>query len=1016
VAIVLVVIATLFGWCSGAVAGAAPRVAAPTAPGRWGDPPPGTVRTVVGHPFTGRATDRPFEGSGGAVPDQSGNLYYIEEGRVLRVSAQSDELSTVAGIGDRGRFINGVTDAVNAPLSAMGEVAPRPDGSFYFLSGDGTLTWVDPAGKIHADESGATYGLLRSALTGDIYLYYFINNGTTNAYTHLSPTGTSTPISLDSFGSDQAAVFPAQDGTLSVLDWTTSKLYRDDNGTISLVRDVPAAPFSGGYTTSDAAGNLYVEAFNASGASNIFELPMSGSAWQVFAGTYQDGWNGDGHPATETEFHYIDDMHVGPDGGMYVLDSVNDRIREITPSGVVRTVIGNGSNSIHPPPDGSPASAMYLQSPRAIALDMAGNLLVANYAAATVTPGGLYYANANLSGVDTVYQVTRGPDGSLFVLSFVPEVGIHLDHYPVSGGPPTTLAPFTYEFGIRFDEATLVGLAIDRQNNAYISVAADHQVVRVDPSGVVTVVVGTGATGSDGDGGPATKATLTEPTGLAFDRAGNLYVADRGANNVRRVDPAGVITTAAGTGQYGGAGLDGPAVTAELARPTGLATDARGDLYIADSYNARVVRVSPNGAMTDVAGGGAFGDAGDGGPARHALFTNPVGLAVDDAGTELFIADSATDTVRRVALEDPYVAMSPVRLLDTRAGIGAPPAKVAAGATVALQVTGQAGIPDDASAVVLNVTATEAEGPGYLTVFPCGTSPPLASNLNYESGQTVPNLAVARVGAGGRVCIYSLVTTHVVADASGWYPAGHAYEPVTPFRIADTRVGFGAAAAGGKLPADGVLVVTPTQGVVGTDATAVVLNVTATEADGPGYLTVYPCDQPRPLASNVNYQAGQNVPNLVAAAVAADGTVCIFTLSPTHVVVDVNGWYPAASAYTPMAPLRVLDTRDGTGVDRSGKVPADSTVRLHLSGDGGPIPAAATAAVLNVTVTEPDGPGFVTVYPCGQPRPLASNLNYVAGQNVPNLVTAPIGADGDVCLYTMSETHLVADLSGWHPG
>src|SRR5262249_48290746 len=153
----------------------------------------------------------------------------------------------------------------------------------------------------------------------------------------------------------------------------------------------------------------------------------------------------------------------------------------------------------------------------------------------------------------------------------------------------------------------------------------------------------------------------------------------------------------------------------------------------------------------------------------------------------------------------------------------------------------------------------------------------------------------------------------VLADLSGWFPARHAYQPLSPVRLVDTRIS-------GKVPADGVLTVNVTGNGVAPDASAVVVNVTATEGEGRGFLTVYPCDQPRPLASNLNYVPGQNVANLVTAAVSGSGTICIYSYAASDVIVDLNGWYPRASAYQAVSPVRVLDTRDGTGVDAAGKI------------------------------------------------------------------------------------------------
>src|SRR5439155_775608 len=141
---------------------------------------------------------------------------------------------------------------------------------------------------------------------------------------------------------------------------------------------------------------------------------------------------------------------------------------------------------------------------------------------------------------------------------------------------------------------------------------------------------------------------------------------------------------------------------------------------------------------------------------------------------------------------------NPTRILDTRNGTGAPAAKVPANGVVQLQVGNNASVPGDANAAVLNVTATNTGGPGFLTVWPCGQPQPLASNLNFVAGQNVPNLAIAKLGTGGKVCIFSMTTTDVVADVAGFFPAGSAYLPLpNPTRILDTRDGTGTGTGGG---------------------------------------------------------------------------------------------------------------------------------------------------------------------------------------------------------------------------
>ena len=158
------------------------------------------------------------------------------------------------------------------------------------------------------------------------------------------------------------------------------------------------------------------------------------------------------------------------------------------------------------------------------------------------------------------------------------------------------------------------------------------------------------------------------------------------------------------------------------------------------------------------------------------------------------------------------------------------------------------------------------------------------------------------------------------------------------------------------------------------------------------------------------------MPNAVIARVGSGGAVCLFVSEGTHLVADVTGYFPPGSAFFSLVPARLLETRPGlTTVDGQfqggGVVPRDSTLELTVNGRGG-VPADAVAVVLNVTVTEPASSGFVTVFPCGGGRPLASNLNFVPGQTVPNMVISKVGA-GKVCLYSNETTHLVVDVSGY---
>jgi hypothetical protein len=378
-----------------------------------------------------------------------------------------------------------------------------------------------------------------------------------------------------------------------------------------------------------------------------------------------------------------------------------------------------------------------------------------------------------------------------------------------------------------------------------------------------------------------------------------------------------------------------------------------------------------------------------------------------------------------------YTSLSPYRLLDTRDGTGAPAGAVAPSGVVSLQVTGRGGVPGSGvSAVVLNVTVTEPTASGYVSVYGDATTRPLVSNLNYVKGQVVPNLVVAPVGTNGKVALFngSPGTTQLVADVSGYFLSGEptasgAFSSLTPARLLDTRSGvgapMGAVAPGGTVS----LNVRGPDGAppMGPGPSAVVLNVTVAEPTASGYITVYGNGTTRPTASNLNYVAGQVVPNLVVAPVGDDGNVELYNGSPgtVHLIADISGYFghgapAAAGTLGSLTPYRLLDTRDGTGASQAAVAPG-GTVSLQVAGRGGVPASGASAVVLNVTVAEPTGSGYVTVYGDGTTRPLASNLNYVRNQVVPNLVVAPVGSNGKVALYNGSPgtVQLIADVSGW---
>ena len=203
------------------------------------------------------------------------------------------------------------------------------------------------------------------------------------------------------------------------------------------------------------------------------------------------------------------------------------------------------------------------------------------------------------------------------------------------------------------------------------------------------------------------------------------------------------------------------------------------------------------------------------------------------------------------------------------------------------------------------------------------------------------------------------------------------------------------------------------------DAAAVVLNVTVEGGQGPGFVTAFACGTNRPLASSLNFVADTAVANAVVTGLSAEGTVCLYVgTSPVNLIADVSSYFPAETGYHPVTPARLLDTRAGEStIDGAqlgaGLATAGSTLVVPVAGRGG-VPAGAASVVLNVTAVGGQGFGFVTAYPCGTTRPLASNLNFVAGAPVANAVITGVSDEGSVCLYVGTNgVDLVADVSGY---
>ncbi len=410
-----------------------------------------------------------------------------------------------------------------------------------------------------------------------------------------------------------------------------------------------------------------------------------------------------------------------------------------------------------------------------------------------------------------------------------------------------------------------------------------------------------------------------------------------------------------------------------------------------------------------------FGDgttaSGPNRPTVRHVYAKPGDYRVQLTTTDEFGA-SRTDVQWRKVDYTPagYTAIAPTRILDSRQPGGRYP-RLGPGETIDLdlrnRVSGSAGtlVPPGATAVVLNLTATEGTADSHLDVYPSAAARPTTSNVNFGPGQDVANLVTVPIGPDGRVVVRNNAGyVHTVADVLGYFTAGSPdrFTSVAPARLLDTRSDATPLTGGTprRLQVAGA-------GGVPAGATSAVLNVTATESASAGFVTVYPGGTQRPAAgSNLNTAPGRNIPNQVVVPLGADGSVELFTnASSSHLVVDVFGYYgpDGKGLFTPVPPTRLLDSR--------GNVTFTPFSTQQVRG----VPSGATAAVVNLTATGTTGATHLTAWASGTPQPDTSNLNASPGLDVSNHTTVPVDDGGrfDIANHA-GTTQVIADLFGYY--
>jgi trimeric autotransporter adhesin len=612
-----------------------------------------TINTIAGTNWTFPGTplpaiQAPIGNIQSTAVDAAGNIYIADpsNNQVFKVDT-SGNLTVFAGTGVAG-YSGDNGPATSAQLS-------EPEGVAVDASGDVFI--ADSNNLVVREVSGGT---ITTAAGNGQYGYSGDGGPATSAMLTvpygIAVTAAGNLLIVDAFN---YRIRQVAGGVISTVAGNGTPGYSGDGG--PAIGAELSSYFVG--VAADAAGNFYIA---DSDNSVIRKVNTSGiiSTIAGTAGTF--GYSGDNGPATAASLNFPGGVAVDAAGNVYIADTDNNRIRKVVTSGTISTVAGNGIQGYAG--DNGPATSASLDVPGGITVDAAGDMLIADtysehirkvIPAGTITTvagnGAYRYAGdggpATNAALNHPNDIAVDNSGDVLIADLlnerVREVSNNGTIATVAGNG---IAGFSGDNGLATSASLFYPgwLAIDGSGNLYIADEANYRVRKVNPAGTITTVAGNGVYGYSGDNGPATSASMSEPAGLAVDAGGNLYIADIYNHVVRKVDTSGTITTIAGNGTEGHSGDGGPATSASFESPVGLAVDASGNLFISDEGYPVVRKVTTGGIIWTVAGNGKYGYSGDNGPATSATLSTPIGVAVDALGN-LFIADAGNSDVREVA-------------------------------------------------------------------------------------------------------------------------------------------------------------------------------------------------------------------------------------------------------------------------------------------------------------------------------------------------------------------------------
>jgi hypothetical protein len=345
--------------------------------------------------------------------------------------------------------------------------------------------------------------------------------------------------------------------------------------------------------------------------------PASSQNINTIAGNGTAGYAGDGGPATAAMLNSPFNVLADNAGNIYIADYGGHRLRKMSADGIITTIAGTGMGGSMG--DGGPATAAYLFHPTDVDIDDAGNLYICDY------------ANGRIRKINTAGIITT-------------IAGTGFGGFSGDGGP-STAAQLMLPYGVK----------VLADGSVFITDQGNNRIRKISPSGIISTIAGTGVYANTGDGGPATAANLKNPTGIEIDPAGNLYVSSGNGYTVRKISPAGIITTIAGVGSIGTGGDGGPATAASLGPVFGLSADHAGNVYIADRGASKIRKISAAGMITTVAGTGALAYSGDGGPATAADLFATTGVYALPDGSKVYIADKENNRIRLVSCPLPPI-------------------------------------------------------------------------------------------------------------------------------------------------------------------------------------------------------------------------------------------------------------------------------------------------------------------------------------------------------------------------